>query len=158
MLTGLCCMKGCLPQGAPTSATLSNLLMRKFDEKVGMYCRQEKIRYTRYADDMTFSGDFDELKVIRQMIIKLLNIQRKYLLLSPVKTILEVVTDEDCGLNSSWSILRSHPFSVAFTSRSVSYILPVALHLWECATVNLFGLDCNPEFSPHGTTLIPWPE
>ena len=65
MLTGLCCMKGCLPQGAPTSATLSNLLMIKFDEKVGMYCRQEKIRYTRYADDMTFSGDFDELKVIR---------------------------------------------------------------------------------------------
>ena len=65
MLTGLCCLKGCLPQGAPTSAALSNLLMYEFDEKVGMYCKQEKIRYTRYADDMTFSGDFDELQVIR---------------------------------------------------------------------------------------------
>lgn len=42
-----------------------NLLLREFDEKVGMYCRQEQIRYTRYADDMTFSGNFDELKVIR---------------------------------------------------------------------------------------------
>lgn len=65
MLTSLCCVGGCLPQGAPTSAALSNLLLREFDEKVGMYCRQEQIRYTRYADDMTFSGNFDELKVIR---------------------------------------------------------------------------------------------
>lgn len=65
MLTGLCCVKGCLPQGAPTSAALSNLLMLNFDEKVGMYCRTKKIRYTRYADDMTFSGDFDELEIIR---------------------------------------------------------------------------------------------
>ena len=65
MLTGLCCLKGCLPQGAPTSAALSNLLMRDFDEAVGIYCRTRKIRYTRYADDMTFSGDFEELEVIR---------------------------------------------------------------------------------------------
>ncbi|MBC8574661.1 reverse transcriptase family protein [Jingyaoa shaoxingensis] len=65
MLTGLCCLRGCLPQGAPTSAALSNLLMVEFDEKVGLFCKEKKIRYTRYADDMTFSGDFDELEVIR---------------------------------------------------------------------------------------------
>lgn len=65
MLTGLCCLNGSLPQGAPTSAALSNLLMKKFDEIVGKYCKEQEIRYTRYADDMIFSGDFDEVQVIR---------------------------------------------------------------------------------------------
>lgn len=58
-LTKLCTYNGTLPQGAPTSAYLSNLVMRKFDEAVGEYCVSHSIRFTRYADDMTFSGDFD---------------------------------------------------------------------------------------------------
>lgn len=64
MLTGLCCLDGCLPQGAPTSACLSNILMKNFDYKIGDFCMENKIRFTRYADDMTFSGNFDEKKVI----------------------------------------------------------------------------------------------
>ena len=57
--TKLCTYNGVLPQGAPTSAYLSNLVMKEFDEAVGVYCRAHNIRFTRYADDMTFSGDFD---------------------------------------------------------------------------------------------------
>ena len=64
MLTNLCCLEGSLPQGAPTSAALSNILMKDFDYKIGAFCKMYKIRFTRYADDMTFSGDFDEVKVI----------------------------------------------------------------------------------------------
>ena len=58
-LTRLCCLRESLPQGAPTSAYLSNLVMRHFDEQISAYCMERKIRYTRYADDLTFSGDFD---------------------------------------------------------------------------------------------------
>lgn len=64
MLTNLCCLEGSLPQGAPTSAALSNILMKNFDYKIGEFCKISKIRFTRYADDMTFSGDFNEAKVI----------------------------------------------------------------------------------------------
>ncbi len=64
MLTNLCCLEGSLPQGAPTSAALSNILMKNFDYKIGEFCKMSKIRFTRYADDMTFSGDFNEAKVI----------------------------------------------------------------------------------------------
>lgn len=64
MLTNLCCLEGGLPQGAPTSSGLSNILMKEFDYEVGNYCKSHKIRFTRYADDMTFSGDFNELEVI----------------------------------------------------------------------------------------------
>lgn len=64
-LTKLCCLKGSLPQGAPTSAYLSNLALRAFDKNIGEYCITHKIRYTRYADDMTFSGDFNEREIIK---------------------------------------------------------------------------------------------
>lgn len=64
MLTNLCCLNGCLPQGAPTSPTLSNIILRDFDNEIGQYITENRIRYTRYADDMTFSGDFKPGKVI----------------------------------------------------------------------------------------------
>lgn len=57
MLTVLCLFKGSLPQGAPTSPMLSNLMFYDLDEKIYYYCQKRKIRYTRYADDMTFSGE-----------------------------------------------------------------------------------------------------
>lgn len=44
-----------LPQGAPTSAYLSNLIMRNFDDEVYRWCSEKNINYTRYSDDMTFS-------------------------------------------------------------------------------------------------------
>lgn len=46
-----------LPQGAPTSPYLSNLVLIDFDNDVASYCTKNKIKYTRYADDMAFSGD-----------------------------------------------------------------------------------------------------
>lgn len=57
MLTRLCVFKGSLPQGAPTSPMLSNLVFQELDNKIFRYCRDRKIMYTRYADDMTFSAD-----------------------------------------------------------------------------------------------------
>ncbi len=64
LLAKLCCKSGSLPQGAPTSPYLSNLIMKDIDNKIGDFCTIRKIRYTRYADDMSFSGDFNsnELK------------------------------------------------------------------------------------------------
>ena len=64
LLTMLCYYKESLPQGAPTSPAITNILMYDFDEKIGGFCRERKISYTRYCDDMTFSGDFDEAEVI----------------------------------------------------------------------------------------------
>lgn len=57
MLTAFCCYKGVLPQGAPTSPALSNLVMRGFDDHIGDWCARRSIAYTRYSDDMTFSSD-----------------------------------------------------------------------------------------------------
>lgn len=57
MLTDLCCYKEVLPQGAPTSPTLSNVVMCRFDNAIGGWCKKRGIAYTRYCDDLTFSAD-----------------------------------------------------------------------------------------------------
>ena len=64
LLTMLCYYKESLPQGAPTSPAITNIIMYDFDETVGAFCGEKKIAYTRYCDDVTFSGDFDEGEVI----------------------------------------------------------------------------------------------
>lgn len=63
-LATLCCYKGRLPQGTPTSPAISNIIMKDFDDKVSHFCNARNIAYTRYSDDMTFSGSFDSNEVI----------------------------------------------------------------------------------------------
>ena len=64
LLTMLCYYRESLPQGAPTSPAITNIVMYAFDESVGAFCNARNISYTRYCDDMTFSGDFDEREII----------------------------------------------------------------------------------------------
>ena len=64
LLSLLCVYMDSLPQGAPTSPTISNIIMRDFDNTIGQWCSDNKISYTRYCDDMAFSGDFDPKLVI----------------------------------------------------------------------------------------------
>lgn len=65
ILSKLCCLNGELPQGAPTSPALSNILMIKVDKRISNFSRKKGIRFTRYADDMTFSGDFEPGMVVK---------------------------------------------------------------------------------------------
>ncbi len=59
-----CTRGGALPQGAPTSPVLSNLVFAPMDEIIGGYCKKRHIAYTRYSDDMTFSGTFNPFSLI----------------------------------------------------------------------------------------------
>ncbi len=45
----------CLPQGAPTSPGLSNAVCWRLDRRLSGLARKLGFRYTRYADDLTFS-------------------------------------------------------------------------------------------------------
>ena len=64
LLTMLCYHKDALPQGAPSSPAITNIILYEFDELTGQWCRDRGIAYTRYCDDMTFSGDFEPSEVI----------------------------------------------------------------------------------------------
>lgn len=46
-----------LPQGAPTSPHLSNLVMRSLDRRLQGYALANGLTYTRYGDDLALSGE-----------------------------------------------------------------------------------------------------
>ncbi|MBE0534363.1 MAG: RNA-directed DNA polymerase [Phycisphaerae bacterium] len=55
LLIRLCTHNGALPQGAPTSPRLSNLVNIEMDTRLACWARKIGAAYTRYADDVTFS-------------------------------------------------------------------------------------------------------
>ena len=79
IFTTLCIYKQCIPQGAPTSPKLANLCCKNLDKRIGALCKKYNAIYSRYADDITISGE----KYIKNI-------------LTPVKLIIE---DESFHLN-----------------------------------------------------------
>lgn len=57
IIGNFCALEGKLPQGAPTSPVITNIICQKLDRKLNSYCQKMGINYTRYADDLTFSSD-----------------------------------------------------------------------------------------------------
>ncbi len=87
LLTRLCTYQGRLPQGAPTSPVLSNLVNYRLDARLtamaahaGLTMAQRKatagqpadaevgVHYSRYADDLTFSIDIDDHDTVEHVI------------------------------------------------------------------------------------------
>ena len=52
----LACYDGHLPQGEPTSPVLSNMICYRLDTELLRIAKSARAIYTRYADDITFSG------------------------------------------------------------------------------------------------------
>ncbi|MCQ2159478.1 MAG: reverse transcriptase family protein [Bacteroidales bacterium] len=63
-LASLCCCNGSLPQGAPTSPVLSNLTSIHLDRRLFRLAKKYHLAYTRYADDIAFSGNTIPVKFI----------------------------------------------------------------------------------------------
>ena len=65
LMSKLCTLDGGLPQGAPTSPYLSNLLTSEMDDKIYQFCSSNgNLRYTRYADDISISGSMNPSDII----------------------------------------------------------------------------------------------
>ena len=114
-----CFLNGGLPQGAPSSPILSNISARQLDYRIARLCeawrrepmagcspfknpRMDPIAYTRYADDITISSNYDlPTKVVMNKINQRMPLtpleakQRVWALhniLYPIRTIVQ-----DCG-------------------------------------------------------------
>lgn len=54
-ISQLCCHNKTLPQGAPTSPIISNMICSRLDAELRRFAKLHNCKYTRYADDITFS-------------------------------------------------------------------------------------------------------
>jgi len=62
-LCNLVCHNGSLPQGAPTSPILANMICFRLDKSLSSFAKKNNLLYSRYFDDLTFSSkDLDEDK------------------------------------------------------------------------------------------------
>lgn len=52
-----------LPQGAPTSPTLTNIICEKLDKRLNGVAKRFGLNYSRYADDITFSSKHNAYEV-----------------------------------------------------------------------------------------------
>lgn len=55
VIAQIACYQGKLPQGAPSSPIITNLITRILDYRIVKIAKKYRFTYSRYADDMTFS-------------------------------------------------------------------------------------------------------
>jgi RNA-directed DNA polymerase len=64
IVADLCSYAGTLPTGAPTSPAIGNIVLRAADAAICKAATSNNIQYTRYADDLTFSGEANAIKIL----------------------------------------------------------------------------------------------
>jgi retron-type reverse transcriptase len=56
-----------LPQGSPASPAISNIIARRLDKSLTKIAETNGFRYTRYADDLTFSTEKSDVEITKLM-------------------------------------------------------------------------------------------
>lgn len=64
LVADICCYGGALPTGAPTSPAIANIVLAQADQALTTVAERHGVAYTRYADDLTFSGGDDAKRII----------------------------------------------------------------------------------------------
>ena len=68
LLTKLTTYKGKIPQGAPTSSTLANLVFRKTGDILDNFSKENGLTFTSFVDDMTFSSPNDFKEIVPEIL------------------------------------------------------------------------------------------
>ena len=78
VMAQLTCYQGKLPQGAPTSPIITNLICQILDYKILSISKKYRLNYTRYADDLTFStNDKKFLETYQEFLLSITRLVEK---------------------------------------------------------------------------------
>lgn len=122
-LASLCCNKGCLVQGASTSPYLTNILLYGLDERLTRLASKNNLKYTRYADDMTFSGDYisNKIPALIESIVNdyglVVNTTKTRLMINKNKKIVTGLSVADDALRVTRELRRSVKQAVHYIDR-----------------------------------------
>ena len=133
VVAGLCAIrvvdndqkKYVLPQGAPTSPILTNIICEKLDRRLSAIASKHNLRYSRYADDMTFSSMHSVLSTNGDVFADIVKtIEEQGFKVNPAKTRLQKRGDrqEVTGLVISNKVN---------TTRQYIRELDLILYVWE---------------------------
>lgn len=133
----LTCYNGCLPQGAPTSSIITNLICEILDIRLLKLAKDYKLDYTRYADDMTFStNDKNILKRFDEFYAKLnLEIERAGFKINTKKTRLQY---KDSRQTVTGLVVNK---KISVDRRYCKKVRAMAGHLYRHGT---FNIDNHP--------------
>lgn len=133
ILAQICCFDNQLPQGAPTSPVVSNMICAKLDSELKMLAAKYKCFYTRFADDLTFSTRAEQFPdVLATCLAGQTNLSQE---------LIDIIRRNGFEVNSSKSRLRGRPDRLEVTGLVVnakvnvrrSFVREVRamLHAWE---------------------------
>lgn len=130
-----------LPQGAPTSPVLSNIVLKKMDMELLRLAERMNCRYSRYADDITFSHSMQPRKINSRGQTEIIKVIERYGLKingQKTKTLTPGVRMEVTGVTVSDKLN---------VPRSYTKQLRTLLHLWEkygyAMAQEIFARDFN---------------
>jgi len=125
-----------LPQGAPTSPTLTNAICDRLDRRLSGLSKRFNLNYTRYADDITFSSYHNSYKNKHGEKEPIYSIESSFR-----KELLRIITDQNFHIKESKIRLQKRGYRQEVTGLSVNNIVNVSrkyikdlrqtLHFWE---------------------------
>ena len=106
-------VKRVLPQGSPLSPTLTNIICEKLDKQLTGVANRFGVRYSRYADDITFSSMhnvYQENSPFKNEVIRIINSQYFLINESKVRLQKQNVRQEVTGItvNSDINVTKSY--------------------------------------------------
>lgn len=141
-LSQICCNNNQLPQGAPTSPPISNCICFRLDAQLLSLAKEHGCRYTRYADDLSFSTYLPVLSVE----IMLLDDDKQKNIPVVGKRLMKIINDNGFEVNEKKIRLRDSRQRQVITglttnkfpnvSRKFIRQIRAMLHAWH-----KFGLD-----------------
>jgi S1-C subfamily serine protease len=135
ILAQICCVDGRLPQGAPTSPVVSNMIAWKLDGQLQELAKVMHCTYTRYADDISFSFTCSQARLPEEIVVFGDGIA------SPGHELTQIIRDNGFRINYGKVRLASRTMRMEVTGLTVNrrlnvrrrYVRQVSamLHAWE---------------------------
>lgn len=159
VLAQLCVDTNELPQGAPTSPVISNILMWRLDARLRRMAREHRCVYTRYADDLVFSTNTRRMS---SGICNVLNADSDAPIVRPGDALLKEIQDEGLTVNDSKTRLYGRTERQQVTGLTVNekvnldrkYVKDLRAVLYACSKV---GVEAAAErfFTSHYPKNVP---